>query len=349
MVATTRQPLLRPTADQAESTALGHDAPVGNRRGRRPIRPGMDLTRTATPPSRPPIGAKVMTMRPVGWRSRTAALIATLSAAMILLSSCALAAKEAFHIILQIGEDVLVQKGEDYLKNIFSPKDANGDATVVISITNGDGDGVGSTYAVNGVGKITIANVNVRSHSGGIHIVADGNGLAVTVDGGADATIEITSSSGSGNAQTFDRAGDQAASINGVLQWSSRSRSALGHALDRLNACRDIGEATSSLRNIASERARQADALADIDVSQLPDGESLRDTLVEALASSRDADLAFVRWGEAEQSGCGDGRDHRNDGMSYSRDADVAKDRFVGKWNRTAPRYGLPRYRGRQI
>lgn len=294
-------------------------------------------------------GDDAITVTAENTRSRPVTLVAALSAAVMLLSGCALVAKEAVKVVLQIAEDVLVQTGEDYLQKIFSPKDANGDSTVVISVTNGDGDGVGSTYAVNGFSKLTTANVTVRSHQGGVHIVADGNGIAVTVDVGANATIEINTSGNNGHADSFAGAGDEAATINSILQWSSRSRSALSGALAELAACRHIDEATSSLQHIAGDRGRQADALADIDVSHLPSGDSLRNSLVEALAYSRNADLSFVRWGQAERSGCRQGRNYRSDAMNYSRQADVAKDEFTGEWNRIASRYGLPRYHGTEI
>ncbi|WP_203817524.1 hypothetical protein [Paractinoplanes ferrugineus] len=170
-----------------------------------------------------------------------------------------------------------------------------------MSYTNATGDGVGTHYAVGGAQRITTQNVTVQDVKGEIHIVGDGNGIAVTAVSGTTGKVAIELGGavrkGAGNSSGKD----QAATIDGVLGWSGRSRSSLFAALADLEACRDVDGATEALRAVADGRARQVDALAGVDVSALSGGGAIRDTLVRALKFSWQADRAFVRWGE---SGC---------------------------------------------
>jgi hypothetical protein len=265
-----------------------------------------------------------------------------LLAAVVLLSGCGVAAKEVGEIVLKIGTDIVVQAGADYIGKILSPDDAKGHPTLVVSHTDAAGDGVGADYALANASRITTQNVTIKDISGDIHIVGDGNGIAVTVASGATATIAIAaaaSAGGVGNAA--DGADDQAATINGILGWSGRSRRALFGALDDLNECRNVTGATEALQTVANDRSHQIDALDDVDVSALPNGSSLRNTLLKALNYSLKADRAFVRWGDAQQNGCHDNADH-DDAMAYSRDATATKQQFLRKWNPVAATYGLP-------
>jgi hypothetical protein len=263
-------------------------------------------------------------------------------AIMVLVSGCAVAAKKAGEIVLKIGTDIVVQAGADYIGKILSPDEAKGHPTLVVSHTDAAGDGIGDDYALGNAERITTRNVTIQNITGDIHIVGDGNGIAVTVARGSTATIAIdaaASAAAAGNAA--DGADDQAATIDGILRWSGRSRRALFGALDDLGTCRNVADATSALRSVADDRGGQIAALDNIDVSALPGGGSLRDTLLRALNYSVKADRAFVRWGDAEQSGCGED-DNYDAGMRYSRSATATKQQFVRKWNPIARTYGLP-------
>ena len=283
-------------------------------------------------------------MRSPTSRSGPVTLCAALTALAILLSGCAVGGRKLLDIVLKIGTDIVVEAGADYLQQIFSSDDAKGHPTVIVSYTNAAGDGIGSNFAVAGAEKITTQSVTIKNAVGDIHIVADGNGIAVTVAGGATATIEIHSAGGRGGGQAASGPDDQAATIDGILGWSRRSRLALFGALNDLGACRDATGATAKLRKVANDRARQIDALDDVDVSGLPGGGSLRSTLLRALSYSLKADQAFVRWGDNQGSGCREDGDYA-EGLSFSRNATAAKKQFVSMWNPVARTYGLPEYR----
>jgi hypothetical protein len=218
----------------------------------------------------------------------------------------------------------------------------------VVSNTDAGGNSVGSYFAVDHAKQIATQNVTVENVVGAVHIVGDGKGIAVTVDSGTTATIAIRSAGDSGNGPAADHAKDQAATINGILGWSGRSRAALFGALDDLGECRNIGGATGAVRNVAADRRQQIDALDNVDVSALPGGGSLRDTLVRALTSSLAADQAFARWGAAERSTCRRDGNYQA-GASYSQNATALKSQFVNAWNPLARAYGLPEYREPQI
>ncbi|WP_157545320.1 hypothetical protein [Hamadaea tsunoensis] len=279
-----------------------------------------------------------MTPRLLSQNSLTA-LLATLMSVALLASGCAAAAREAGTILLKIGEEVIVSLGADYLKKILSPDEAAGQPTIIVSNTNAAGYGVGTNFAVSGSSGIGIEHVE-----GTVYIVSDGNGLAITVAPGSTATIELHTTGSARTAPVATGARDQAATVDGIIRWSGRSRQALFAALDDLGACHDAYGATQSLRTVASGRAGQVAALNGLDVSALPSGPSLRGTLISALNSSREADLAFVRWGEHVQaSGCGHDSNYQQ-GMAASKTATRTKQRFVNAWNPVALAYGLPTY-----
>lgn len=281
-------------------------------------------------------------------RPRSVALLAAVAALMVLIPGCAAAAKAAGAVVLSIGTDVVVQAGADYVRQVLSSDDAKGDPTVVVSYTNAAGDGVGTNYAVDRADKITTQSVTIKDATGDVHIVVAGNGLAVTVASGATASIEIQLTGNGRGGQAASTAKDQAATIDGIIRWSGRSREALFAALADLGACRNIVGATAALQKVADDRAHQIDALGKVDVSALPDGGSLRGTLLRALNFSREADLAFVRWGNAQQSGCRKDDNHSK-AMSYSRSATAAKSQFLVAWKSVARTYGLPEYQETDI
>lgn len=235
------------------------------------------------------------------------------------------------------------RRREIHRENLPSDE-AEGRPTLIISYTNAAGDGVGEFFAVDLDNSIA---VTVRK--GSVHLVADGNGLAITVDTGTTATVEVRGAGGGDGGQVAADGKAQAVMMNGIISWSGRSRQTLFRALENLNACRNLVAATADLRKVADGRARQIDALDELDVSALPDGPSLRDTLVTALRYSLDADNAFVRWGEqAQQSGCRK-EDNHAEAMRFSQQATATKKRFVRSWNPIARGYGLPEYKDTDV
>jgi hypothetical protein len=61
-----------------------------------------------------------------------------------------------------------------------------------------------------------------------------------------------------------------------------------------------------------------------------------------------EADLAFVRWGNAQQSDCHEDDNHSK-AMSYSRSATATKRQFLVAWNPVALTYRLPEYQETDI
>ena len=281
-------------------------------------------------------------------RVRPVAVLGALLAVVVLAPGCGLIARAAGKIVLEIGTEIVVQAGADYLTKVFSSDDANGDPTLIVSYTNAAGEGLGSNYAVDRTDKLTTRSVTIKNARGAIHVVGSGNGLTVTVDSGATATIEINLAGDGHGGPATSTANDQAATVNGIIRWSGRSRTVLFAALDDLGACRNVTGATAALQTVADDRAHQIDALGKVDVAALPDGGSLRGTLVRALTFSWQADRAFVRWGDAQRSGCHVDGNYR-DGMSYSRSATATKRQFVAAWRPVAATYGLPEYQETEI
>lgn len=277
-------------------------------------------------------------------RPQSVAQIATLMALASIVSGCTFFAKNLGTIALDIGTEIAVSAGAEYIQKIFSSDEAGGRPTLVISYTDAAGDGVGAAYAIDGADAITIEVVR-----GSVHLVNDGNGLAITVDAGTTATIEIRSAGDGSAGQVAADPEDQAVMVNGIISWSGRSRRTLFGALADLNACRDIAAATAALRQVANGRASQIDALDELDVSALPEGASIRNTLLQALRYSLDADLAFIRWGENAQRPRCRKDDNHDQAMAFSRDATATKKKFVRKWNPVARDFGLPEYKDTEV
>lgn len=264
----------------------------------------------------------------------------------MMISACGIVAREAPKIVMEIVKQVIIQKGTDYVTKIFSPDDAGGKPTVTVSYTNTTGYAVGASYAVTGASRVTSENVSIKNATGTIRIANDDNGISVTVADGSSGTVDIqlgNESGGSRDVPAAVGADAQAATVDGILSWSGRTRSTLYAALDDLEACHGPAGATARLRTVAEGRSQQIAALRHLLVTALPNGESLRDTLVQALGYSFQADQAFIRWGVAEESGCGHDANYRQ-GMTYSRSATAAKKRFVAGWNTVAGDYGLAAY-----
>lgn len=271
-------------------------------------------------------------------RSRLLSACAVAVSVLVLASGCALFVRAAVQVALRIATSVVVEAGAEYVRKILSSDEADGSPTIMVSFTNTSGDGVGEFYAIDGVDGISI-----KDFVGDIHLVGNDKEIAITVAAGTSATIEIVSSAGGGGQSVTANARDQAITIDGIISWSARSRSDLNNvALPDLQACRNVLSATDTLRSVADGRARQLDALEDLDVSALSDGASIRDTLIRALSYSLDADLAFVRWAEYIQAGgCGYDANY-DEAMRHSQNATATKREFVNIWNPVARMYGLP-------
>ena len=141
---------------------------------------------------------------------------------------------------------------------------------------------------------------------------------------------------------TADAAYPQAQAVNGILTLTSNSRASLGSALNDLSNCAGLDNAVGILQRVVGERTDQVTRARQLEVQALPGGDLIKNTLVEALSDSLQADNAYLSWGRNEQvNGCGNDQ-NKQAGDQTSQLATGAKQRFVAAWNPVATRYGLP-------
>jgi hypothetical protein len=133
-----------------------------------------------------------------------------------------------------------------------------------------------------------------------------------------------------------------------LVQDSSRSRTAVKDAVIGTKKCQGLGAHASAFRDAAEKRGRQRDAAANLDVSALPDGDTLVATLVRALDHSQRADQSFADWADGlAAGGCTPGNTATGDftaGDRASNSATADKKQFVVLWNPIASTYGLPAF-----
>jgi hypothetical protein len=138
---------------------------------------------------------------------------------------------------------------------------------------------------------------------------------------------------------------DQAAAIDTLLSQSVASRGKLNNAIDRVNRCTDLTGALSDMRDVGAERQTQLDAVRRADLSALPNGEQLRNTLSDALRHAYDADQAFVAWASPTISGgCGNTNGRQTSyerAQAASTKAQASKREFLALWNPIAGQWGL--------
>jgi hypothetical protein len=159
----------------------------------------------------------------------------------------------------------------------------------------------------------------------------------------ASTTPTAPASSGTAPTATEDQAGyTEAQAVNGILTVTGSSRSSLGSALNDLGNCTNIDGAVGVLQRVSSERGGQVARAQQLDVHALPNGDAIKNTLVEALSDSQQADNAYLAWGRNESVyGCGADQ-NKAAGDQASAAATSAKQRFVAAWNPVAIRFGLP-------
>ncbi len=112
-----------------------------------------------------------------------------------------------------------------------------------------------------------------------------------------------------------------------------------------LRACQIAGEqARQVFDQAAAGRRSVLGDLSGLDLSAVPQGETLRSTLRTALQASADADSAFAAWAARQAGSCTPGADDPDltRGLQLSAaPAGPAKDEFVTLWNPLAQRAGL--------
>ncbi|MEU8321879.1 hypothetical protein AB0C33_26305 [Nonomuraea sp. NPDC048881] len=136
-----------------------------------------------------------------------------------------------------------------------------------------------------------------------------------------------------------------------LLSSSSSARASLSAAIADATGCRRAGVTT--IEDITAGRRDQLAAARTLEVTALPEGAALKQTLITALDASYDADTAFLSWARRHLAGgctgpVSDDRDYRR-GLSRSEAAQTAKAQFAQAWQPIAETYGLTIWKADQI
>ncbi|WP_203931636.1 hypothetical protein [Virgisporangium ochraceum] len=134
----------------------------------------------------------------------------------------------------------------------------------------------------------------------------------------------------------------QAIGLDTLIAASSNSRTRLRTALADADRCVDAEAAADTLRQVTAERDGQLSRARELPVDAIPNGRTIRDHLVAALAHSVAADRAFTAWADNVASGrCGQDANYAEAGRA-STAATAAKRSFCSAWNPVAVGFGLP-------
>jgi hypothetical protein len=175
-------------------------------------------------------------------------------------------------------------------------------------------------------------------------VVVLGGGLVYALTQGLPWSTDGTHSSGA-NPGTGSAA-QQAAAVNQILR---SGRTARGHLPARLRTCADVSSGVPGFQRVVRDRQQELSQSRLLKVDRLPDGTSLRRSMIAAYQSSLDADQAYLAWArEIRARRCG-GRiapltAHYNDAIAANDKAGPAKRQVVALWKPIASSHGLPTY-----
>lgn len=184
-----------------------------------------------------------------------------------------------------------------------------------------------------------------RSASGGTSTAAS-DASASSASQQSSPAESATSTAAPASSKPEDRmraARTTAAALDRQLSRSALARAGVQPALDQIASCQADETHLDALRRAAAIRRDLIAAARAIDMSALPNGETLRTRLTALWEYSAVADDFYVRWGQA-QLGCfgqAESDDAKAVGDMYSVRATAAKEAFLSLWNRTAAKYGL--------
>jgi hypothetical protein len=141
-------------------------------------------------------------------------------------------------------------------------------------------------------------------------------------------------------------AAQQATAVNRIL---ASGRTARGHLPARLRTCNDVSKGVPGFQRVVRDRQQELSQSRGLKVDRLPDGSSLRRSMIAAYQSSLDADQAYLAWArEIRARGCG-GRiapltAHYRDAIAANDKAGPAKRQVAALWKPIASSHGLPTY-----
>ncbi|MDQ8704627.1 hypothetical protein RCO28_19340 [Streptomyces sp. LHD-70] len=151
---------------------------------------------------------------------------------------------------------------------------------------------------------------------------------------------------------TTDPAEEQAVALDKLLAESNDSRTAVINSVKSIEACRNLGQAATDLRDAAKQRNGLVTRLAQLEVDELPDHATLTAALNKAWKASASADNHYAAWADQVaakgKKGCVKGKARttksRAAGNTASGDATAAKKQAAPLWNTIAGQYGLTKH-----
>lgn len=151
------------------------------------------------------------------------------------------------------------------------------------------------------------------------------------------------SDAGTESSPTEESATAQVEAIDSLLGFVRTSHRKLPGTL---GGCGSVASDIGPLKDVTEERRQQAEQAVNLQVDAVPDGESLKQALVEMTSTSLEADERYVAWAERAESSitC---TDASKDGSvtTANKAASAAKRRFVQLWDSLPQRYGQSTYK----
>jgi hypothetical protein len=178
-----------------------------------------------------------------------------------------------------------------------------------------------------------VVSLAVRAAVAGSHASSAGTDTPVT----APSTLAGKAGSPSADGQA------QATQVDGLLQASKATRTALSNAYNMVFDCSDVADGLSGLQQVASQRNSQITQAQALQTGDLANGAELQSELVQFLQDSLTADNYFVTWAQDESSNCTSAQNDNayNSGMTESVTAVADKNSFLSLWNPIAESQGL--------
>lgn len=182
-------------------------------------------------------------------------------------------------------------------------------------------------------------------------------GSTTTVATGPTTVAPSTTSTSVPSSTTSTGLADSGAitAIAGDLSQSAAVRPTVQNAINGVVNCSvDPGTGESTLQQSIDARQSILSSLGGVDVSGIPQGQSMVSDLQQALTVSVQADRDYQKWMEdvASSGQCNSdptGDSNFQAGQAASAQATAAKTAFLAIWNPLAPTYGEPTYTATQI
>lgn len=157
---------------------------------------------------------------------------------------------------------------------------------------------------------------------------------------GASALPQATAFSPAPVTATTAVAGRAAAvQISTLMNQSQQSRQQVNAAATDLNDCTNLSAASAVFASAASSRRTLISQIQQVDLSGIPNGQTLTDNLVRAWTLSAQADDLLQEAADSAQCDVND--PVRQSEASLNDQAHAAKKIAAAEWNQIAPSYGL--------